>query len=1171
MVLILLHFTCVVRISAADSIVGAAEPASPSAWYGEGVRSTDARSPQDELVGFHLPPGFEARLFAAEPQIAKPLNLAFDYRGRMWITDSFEYPYPAPEGNAGRDSVRVLEDADGDGFAEHSSIFADGLNIPIGVLPYGTGCICFSIPNLYYLQDSDGDGVCDRRDVVLGPFDTTRDTHGMINSLRLGNDGWIYANHGFNNQSRIAGSDGHEISMHSGNSFRFKPDGSRIELVTSGQVNPFGRTTDNWGYDYTADCHSKPISQLIAGGCYPSFGGSHDGLGFVPSMMDHLHGSTAISGLLYIPSSLGIPALADQMLSGNVMTSRINRNRVVYRGATAKADELPDFLTSDDPWFRPVDIQLGPDGHIYIADFYNRIIGHYEVPLEHPGRDRFRGRIWQIRYVAAETKPPIPIAQVEDPTALWKDSNPARRRLGLQRAIELSDERIDRLALNCIADPELQTTFASVTAIGYLMQRGLLQEQHVSSFANDPSPIVRTHLLRVLGEEQTRNSISLNVIEKLSVDSLLDESPNVQRMGAEILGSLSQTKFLPPLLDALDRADRQDSILRQTIRIAIRNLLQLDQINSRTDDVFRWELSDRQQRELTEVMLAVRTELAGTYLMHYLEQHFETETRWQSLLGHIAQCLSSDRLPAFIALARKFAARQPSDEALILKLVTDAIGNSPKATLPDLREWLSDFADRNFQAAKRSIETSEAMAMHWSETTGKTWSPELRKAVDGRELQLFSSFSLGESYTGILQSEPFSAPDQISLWIAGHNSKPGQIDQGKNRIELLDASTNQVLETIRPPRSDIARKVEWKGSQIAGRSLIIRCTDGDSAKSYAWIAIGDFQPNWLTPNTSAQPIDRFLTIVTTYRLTEQRRDLVALIDLVSPAQDIQVRIGAAIADLDKRKLLSVLLSTAAEFGASRRTINPCLKAARDGTDVVEFEQASQLAKQLSSYHQDRFAKRLASDVELIPTLVELVDQGSISTDVLLDKEIWGRISAIASPEIASRAAQLRRRAMPIESALDDEMTDVLKLMDKSTLDEPLGRELFTQHCAVCHQIAGQGKVVGPQLDGIGGRGARRLLEDTMLPDRNVDKAFRTTAFLTVDGKVIQGLVRDENADRVLIAIIDGSTLQIATQDIEQRRDGTTSLMPSNFHQTLGAEKLAAIICYLIKATTHPEK
>jgi glucose/arabinose dehydrogenase len=374
---------------------GAAEPTSPSQWYGDTIRPTEARSPDDELAGFHLPEGFEIELVAAEPHIAKPLNMAFDAAGRLWLSDTVEYPFPVTEDN-GRDSIKIISDTSGDGEYDKVHVFADRLNIPMGLLPYGDGVIAFSIPNLWYLRDTDGDGICDKREVILGPFDTTRDTHGMVNALRRGYDGWIYACHGFSNQSVVRGHDGWLVEMTSGNTFRFRPDGGRIEHFTHGQVNPFGMTFDAWGNLFSADCHSKPITQLVRGGYYSSFGRPHDGLGFIPSMMDHLHGSTAIAGLVLYDAEQFPEDYRQQFYSGNVMTCRINRNAMVKHGATYKALEAPDFLTSDDPWFRPVDLQIAPDGSLLVADFYNRIIGHDEVPLTHEGRDRHRGRIWRI-------------------------------------------------------------------------------------------------------------------------------------------------------------------------------------------------------------------------------------------------------------------------------------------------------------------------------------------------------------------------------------------------------------------------------------------------------------------------------------------------------------------------------------------------------------------------------------------------------------------------------------------------------------------------------------------------------------------------------------------------------------------------------------------------------
>ncbi len=138
--------------------------------------------------------------------------------------------------------------------------------------------------------------------------------------------------------------------------------------------------------------------RLLRGAYYPSFGKPDDGLGYGPEMAFHDHGSTGIAGIIYYAADQFPKEYLDRVMVGNVVTSRINQDTIEWHGSTPKAIEQPDFLVSDDPWFRPVDLEIGPDGALYVADFYNRIIGHYEVPLTHPGRDRERGRIWRIYY-----------------------------------------------------------------------------------------------------------------------------------------------------------------------------------------------------------------------------------------------------------------------------------------------------------------------------------------------------------------------------------------------------------------------------------------------------------------------------------------------------------------------------------------------------------------------------------------------------------------------------------------------------------------------------------------------------------------------------------------------------------------------------------------------------
>src|SRR5947207_786353 len=132
------------------------------------IRKTEPLTPEQERKAFHLPPGFEIQLVASEPQIGKPMNMAFDAHGRLWITQSREYPFPVlPVDKKGRDKVMVLEDFADDGHARKITAFVEGLNIPIGLYPYRDGVIAFSIPKIHFFQDTDGDGHADKDEVLL--------------------------------------------------------------------------------------------------------------------------------------------------------------------------------------------------------------------------------------------------------------------------------------------------------------------------------------------------------------------------------------------------------------------------------------------------------------------------------------------------------------------------------------------------------------------------------------------------------------------------------------------------------------------------------------------------------------------------------------------------------------------------------------------------------------------------------------------------------------------------------------------------------------------------------------------------------------------------------------------------------------------------------------------
>lgn len=1094
--------------------LGAAEPTISSETFGEGVRSTSWRSPSAQLAAMHLMPGFEMRLFASEPDIAKPLNMAFDGQGRMWVTQSVEYPYAVSDNETGRDAVMILEDTDGDGGADKFTKFADGLNIPIGVLPYGDGCICFSIPNLWYLRDTDGDGVCDKREVVLGPFDTSRDTHGMVNALRDGGDGWIYACHGFNNQSTVSGSDGHEIVMHSGNTFRFRPDGSRVEHMTRGQVNPFGMAEDEWGYRYSADCHSKPITQLIRGACYPSFGKPHDGLGFLPPMVDHLHGSTAICGLVSFPSTSHWNALRGQMLSGNVMTSRINRNRVSYRGATAVGEELPDFLTCDDPWFRPVDLRIGPDGHLYVADFYNKIIGHYEVPLDHPERDRTSGRIWQIRAVQSAAIPLVSEDIVECRRITVDFSKSIQeRQLALKRVGRSSQLELDLVMLLMVDEVEQ----IRVAALG-------LGSEWIS---RNPD-----------AEERPR-------VLARAINLLHDGNAHVARAAAELLGLHGSDVDVVALLDRLSRVSVEDAVLKQSLRIAIRNILERCKAGSNV-----WERLA--SCDHADILLGLGNSAAANALLLALDERPDWDDR-DAVLSHIARHASPKSMDACVALVKKMTVGDRSRQFELLGVLLESLESQrPPAALHSWAvELVTDELGR-VDMTQRLVE--------WTASDGNNWGKEHRSFRGAADGMLVSSLSRGEKYVGRWVSDEFQAPKSIGFHLAGHNGFPKQKDHGKNRVHLVRCRDGKIVREVTTPRNDVAEWIEWNTADLEGEFVRLECIDGDAGRAYAWIAIGDFSPGWIGQSAGAESFAKSLDWI-------ERLQLVSLSSVLeeslSAAFSRRLRLEAArvLSGLKGNAGHAILAEQIKRTGASPPLADSLIEAVHQN-DEKQFELALEATcRSLSASQQVAFAVAWTKGNGDLGRLLDLVSAGWLSPYVLMDADVEQVLDARMESTHRSRVHELTGKLDP-EVEGQSRLTEILSGLKRYQPDSVAGEQLFTKHCANCHQLRGKGRVVGPQLDGAVTRSVERLLEDIITPDRNVDRAFRTSSFLLEDGRVIVGLVTVDTSTEIRVVESNGKARVIDPQAVEQRREAGRSLMPGNLRETLSPQQLGDLIGFV---------
>lgn len=645
--------------------------------FNEHIRSTEARTPDQEKAGFKLPEGFEIELFASEPDIGKPINIAFDASGRMWVTQSFEYPFAATPGK-GKDRLSILEDTDGDGKADKFIHFDDTLNIPIGIQPLNDGAIAFSIPNVSRYTDKDGDGKIDSQQKLFGPFEY-KDTHGMVNNFADGYDGWIYGCHGFTNRSNVAGADGDTIRLVSGNTIRFKKDGSRIEIHTAGRINPFGLAFDELGYLYSSDCHTSPLYQLIKGGDYSQWG-KEEGMGFAPDMKPFENEATALAGLAYYADVHYPKEYQQNLFIGDVVASRVYRNSFSFKGSTPIGKREEDFILSQDPWFRPVDVKMGPDGAIYVADFYNSIIGHYEVPLDHPKRDRISGRIWRITYKGKANK------RIDLKTAgldqLMASLDADNIKIRLEAANQLVD-RIGNPAINAAKDvigKKESSARQYIHSLWVLHRLNALTEDIIKSSVTHDNETIRVHALRVMGEQKDTSATLYPII----VGALDDKSAHVQRAAVELMSRYKNMEAVQQLISFRQKVQDFDSHMIYTIRLHLRNLLRNDFLMK---EVVAKQWSQPEAQVLSTVLVGVQTRESANLLFNYLKNADVEKGEFQKAFMHIARFIPQNQLGEIIQLGITKGAKDPALDYDIYKGIKEGIVRSGIAEPEAFRNW----------------------------------------------------------------------------------------------------------------------------------------------------------------------------------------------------------------------------------------------------------------------------------------------------------------------------------------------------------------------------------------------------------------------------------------------------------------------------------------------------
>jgi putative membrane-bound dehydrogenase-like protein len=458
-----------------------------------------ALSPTDSAKLIQVPPGFAVSLFASEPDIINPIYVGWDHRGRAFVIETIDYPNNLQEGNLGNDRIKICEDTDGDGRADKFTVFADKLSIPTSLVFVNGGVIATNGTDLIFLKDTDGDDVADVRQPVMTGF-SMRDTHAGPSNLRYGFDNWIYATIGYSGFEGTVGGQSHKFTQ---GLFRFTPDAQKLEFLQP-------TTNNTWGLGFTEEfsilgstangnpswVFTLPQERYQAFGLnQPRTPRADDNPYFYPSSMDirqvDVHDRyTAGAGHAFYTARRFPADYQNRAAFVTEPTGKlIGTFDVAPAGASFTARQRPNnIFNSADAWTSPVCAEVGPDGALWVCDWYNLIIQHNPMPnvassgmdaqmgkgnaYQTALRDKGHGRIWRV-YPAGSANEVAPrldpkktdtlIAALNHPNLLW--------RLHAQRLLVEGGDRATAPALRALLSqggPEAIHAFHALAGLGQL-------------------------------------------------------------------------------------------------------------------------------------------------------------------------------------------------------------------------------------------------------------------------------------------------------------------------------------------------------------------------------------------------------------------------------------------------------------------------------------------------------------------------------------------------------------------------------------------------------------------------------------------------------------------------------------------------------------------------------
>jgi putative membrane-bound dehydrogenase-like protein len=546
-----------------------------------GETQPTAKSPQASLNSIKIRPGFTVQQVAAEPLVLDPIAFDWGPDGKLWVVEMGDYPSGTDGKGQPGGVVRYLEDTDGDGLYDKSTVFLDNLNFPTGVIAWRNGILVTAAPDIFYAEDTDADGKADKRDVLFTGFTEGNQQH-RINGLWRGLDNWLYGANGHSG-GKVKSLKTGKVTNISGRDFRIRPDEGIIE-TTTGQ-SQFGRTQDDFGNWFGCE-NPNPIYHFVLDDRYlrrnPNYAPPQTIFESSPQYPEVFPISPQVERFNdfhtqnRITSACGITIYRDDLFgphfAGNAFTCEPVHNLILRSvlkpvGVTFKAERFIDeqnveFLASSDNWSRPTMVRAGPDGALWYADMYRHVIEHPEwIPRAWQDRLDLRaghdmGRIYRVYPIGATPRAIPRLGALDTPALVATLNSPSgwQRDFAQQLLIHRADPAAVPLLKQALTDSD--NPLFRLHALCTLNGLKALDEDTLLTGLQDKHPGVRRHAIR-LSEPLLNQSANLTTtLTRLVIDDDLHvrmqlayslgewHAPNAGRALGEIAAASSEDPFI---------------------------------------------------------------------------------------------------------------------------------------------------------------------------------------------------------------------------------------------------------------------------------------------------------------------------------------------------------------------------------------------------------------------------------------------------------------------------------------------------------------------------------------------------------------------------------------------------------------------------------------------------